>query len=519
MLLFVATASVGYWVSYNREVALVKFLVILGAVFVYYLVVNMPAFTRSHITTILTILATLLSLYFLFTHDWRTVPAGIRFIDNLGDRWMRIRPISGESVLHPNIIAGILATLIPFTIALALAKTKFRRNLVLIAIIAIGLFMTGSRGAWLALSAALVVWIWWHISGKRRQVFVLVCLAAMVLSIVVLWASPNILLALANRLPGVASGSSRLELYQNTLALAPDYLLTGGGLGAFAGLYSYYVLILPTEVFTYAHNLYLDILIEQGIGGLFAWLGIIAGTFWLILTHLFKEDAHTHLRWATFASLLIIISHGLVDDALYGNWGTPLLFIVPAIAVALTEIPNPKSTIRNPALALTPPILLILFVALSPTGRALWYANQGTMAMAQVELADFPTNKWQEGQHLSDYDVSIAYFNQAVQANSANRTAHFRLGLVAMIYRNYDIAVEELEMASGLGGRENAGIQKALAYSYLWNNQPDQAQILLTQLPESRRELRNYVGWWQTQGREDFSQLAAQMLAQIEPSN
>jgi hypothetical protein len=59
------------------------------------------------------------------------------------------------------------------------------------------------------------------------------------------------------------------------------------------------------------------------------------------------------LSLATLASLVAVLLHGLVDDALYGNRGTPLLLLVPGMAVLCIgqqNQPNHKwETHRNEA--------------------------------------------------------------------------------------------------------------------------------------------------------------------------
>ena len=145
---------------------------------------------------------------------------------------------------------------------------------------------------------------------------------------------------LANHLPGLPHGSSRLELARGALDLIADFPFTGGGLGAFAGLYSQYVMVIPHFLFNYSHNFYLDVALEQGLLGLLAFVVVILGSAWLLVKSIYlspgTNNSHS-ISTAVLASLLVVILHGLVDDALYGNQATPQLFLLPGMAITATR--------------------------------------------------------------------------------------------------------------------------------------------------------------------------------------
>ncbi|MBK9049933.1 MAG: O-antigen ligase family protein [Chloroflexi bacterium] len=151
--------------------------------------------------------------------------------------------------------------------------------------------MTSSRGAWLSLAAAAGVWGLWLMSGwlarwlkrPRASLFLLGLGLSGAAAILLVLLFPGGLIGLVNRLPGLASGESRWEIYQNTIRLVADYPFTGGGLHSFPGLYSRYILNIPYFLFDYSHNLYLDILLEHGQLGFLAFLGLILGSLWLVL--------------------------------------------------------------------------------------------------------------------------------------------------------------------------------------------------------------------------------------------
>ncbi|MDR9500111.1 MAG: hypothetical protein RI556_13115, partial [Hydrogenovibrio sp.] len=62
----------------------------------------------------------------------------------------------------------------------------------------------------------------------------------------------------------------------------------------------------------------------------------------------------------------------------------------------------------------------------------------------------------------------------------------------------------------GFGGRHQ-GIDKNLAYSYVWAGHHNDALIMMDRIPEASAEMGVYIWWWETQGRDDLAGRAEQM--------
>jgi hypothetical protein len=139
-----------------------------------------------------------------------------------------------------------------------------------------------------------------------------------------------------------------------------------------------------------------------------------------------------------------------------------------------------------------------------------WYADLGAVRMSQIELYDFPSGKWDDGSQVAALYPAETLFKQSMQQNQNNRTAHHRLGLIAMLRRDFPTAVAYLENAHQLDPMHR-GIRKTLSYSYVWSGQPELGFPLLIQIPESIDEMEVYVGWWETQGRIDLALRAEKM--------
>jgi tetratricopeptide (TPR) repeat protein len=218
--------------------------------------------------------------------------------------------------------------------------------------------------------------------------------------------------------------------------------------------------------------------------------------------------------------LVVQVLHGIMDDAMYGNHGTPLLFLLPGVAVAFGAKygkPRPaEQRLRRRIFALSSlALILIAFAATSGrTSAGIWYSNLGAVAMAKVELADWPTNQWSEGDYGNDLSESAGLFTRALRLDPENVTAYHRLGLIAMHRRDFSQAASLLRNAHARD-RHHRGIAKSLAYSALWAGQSKEAAVLLVAFPESRRELEAYSHWWKLHGREDLAASAASMVAHL----
>jgi hypothetical protein len=148
---------------------------------------------------------------------------------------------------------------------------------------------------------------------------------------------------------------------------------------------------------------------------------------------------------------------------------------------------------------------------------AAWYANLGTVRFAQVQLAEFPSSEWSVGAEAPQLEASRPLFDRALALNGSSVAAHYRLGLLEGLERDFGGAVEHLEpaYAEDPGHR---GIHKALAYAYVWSGQIMQALPLLASLPEATSELKVYVWWWGTQDRDDLAQRAQDALMALAAS-
>lgn len=536
--LFVLTALLGVWASYDRLSAWAKFWQISSAVLLYYALSRQPRLNFWKIAYLFSSIAAVIGLYFMLTHDWFLQPADLALLNRLGTRWMTIRPDFQSPSLHPNIAGGLIAAFFPFLVALGLRAWQRRevRTGVITAVLSllafIGLVFTSSRAAWLALLVGLGAWFLWGLSALIAQrlsqtklvVFLAIFLPISVAIMLLVLVRPVVIIDLLGNLPGLNSSVSRLELYANSLKMLVDFPFTGGGLAAFPGLYSQYVMVVPVFLFGYSHNLYIDLALEQSLLGLIAFLAIMGASLWISIT----TRRSPQLRWACIAGLLVMLTHGLADDALYGVQGTPLLFALPGLAVAIYRyqgntnqpVSQAKSDWRTGlsmlAILSLVALSLVMFVSRGAL-RSSWFANLGAVRMAQYELLGFPSAVWQESLDLEGIYPAIASLRRSLQADPENVTANYRLGLLAMLGRDFRTAQTFLEQAYHRDPNHR-GVKKVLGYCYAWLGRPEQAASLLVTIPEARTELEVYMWWWSERGRDDLSGFAAETINRLDVS-
>jgi O-antigen ligase len=117
--------------------------------------------------------------------------------------------------------------------------------------------------------------------------------------------------------------NSRTELFRRSLYIAADFPYLGGGLGSFPGLYSNYLLVIPYYFLPNSHNMFLDVTIEQGLFGGFAFLFLYFGSVWIVADTFSKEASANILIFNSISllALAIAIIHGVVENYLYNGSG------------------------------------------------------------------------------------------------------------------------------------------------------------------------------------------------------
>ena len=530
---FLLTAGVGVWAAFDRGEARSAFLLIVTSVLVYYGIAIQPIRRMGLLGGIGLAAASGVAAVFLLSHDWLSQPAEFDWLNRLAGRWMAFRPALTLPQLTPNTAGGLIAGLMPLgmlVFAPGAGLQRWSRNLICLgagAVCVAGLALSSSRGAWIALGAGALVGIVWYAQGAARpravggwQAGLIALVILTCCSWLALGAAQRLAPTLDTVLPGAASAQSRSSLAGQALDLVADFPYTGGGLGAFAVLYSRYVMVFPWFYYGYAHSLSLDVAISQGLGGLIALTCVLCLSVQAALQTAGAEPSGPRRRVvaATLAGLVVLVVHGAIDDPFYASHGVVLLFLYPGMASALAASgarsaaePTGRKTarLRRRFVAGVAFAGLLLAVFWAPV-RSRWLSDLASVALAREELADWPAEAVGLSRPIDADGAARRQLQTAVRLDPTNRTAHQRLGILALNRGDFTQAVDELEAAWGLDA-DHRGVRKTLGYALVWSGNLGQALPLLREIPEAQTEMGFFAWWWRTQGRQALADRSAQM--------
>jgi putative inorganic carbon (HCO3(-)) transporter len=524
LALFLATAGLGVWVAYDRQAAWSKFWLIVGGIVLFYALVNArpPGVRRRWL---LAGLGAGMGLYFVATHDWGAQPVKAASLARLGRAMQGLLPSLPGPPLNPNVAAGFVVAMLPFTGLVAIqALQRFRcaprsrrprhawilgAAWGLLAVTLVGLVVTRSRGSWLALGGALLIMGLWFVAGRlsrgavgwRVWVFAGLLLLVCALGLGVALALPSESVVL-DVLPGLASGFSRLDLMGASLTLVRDYPFLGAGLNSYQMLHATYVLLVHVGYITHSHNLFIDVVIEQGLVGLLAlvWMWVLFFRAVVRQTTQANVLAESGTLAAAGLSLVIILLHGMIDNVLYSSGGV-LLFFVPLAFGARASRRRSRQPRRWIELSLPAGITLLFVLALVWRSALLsrFYSNLGAVHQSQAELSLYAWPTWHSPDDVRrsvDLSQPISEFERALAFDPRNPTANRRLGTIELSLGEYEKALKHLEAAYAVEP-ESATTRQLYGEALIVNGRFDAGQALWTKVSNQQGQLALRASWYE----------------------
>jgi tetratricopeptide (TPR) repeat protein len=570
ILLFIISALIALWAAPNRLAGLVRLYLILAAVTLLYTLVNSDLGSLKSFSSIFIASAGFVGVFLASQYDWAGSSARFQLIKEIGTWLNHIIPKLGLNLPHRNVIRNFSAGLLAVSLPLALlgsftgtGKNRPSENVTGISwrnspsikhwiarssltLIILGLLLTESRTPWMVFGLIFAVWIWWWLSGSTKLKFLLSRISvfwiglgfAFALVVLLVVRQPQ-LLSWITWIPGPKEYLSRAEIYPQSWRLAQDTPLTGGGLAAFPALYSTYIRVIPFNAFLNedtGNNTYLNLLVEQGWLGVLSYIALLLVALGAALRRYSRlKDEYKSFVFAGILGLGFILLHGFVHATLVATRAIPALLIPSGLALSGLEnrhiasnpvssdnswfvVPRVRSLSRSWKLTSVLFLATVFAASLFANRNSLlstWYADLGTVYMSQVELAKFPSGAWDDDSQVTALAPAEGLLQKALQLNPDNRTAHHRLGLIALLERDFPTALADLEKAHQLDPAHR-GIRKSLGYTYVWAGYPKQAARLLAGIPESEQELSVYIWWWTTQSRPDLSARAKEAALILE---
>lgn len=303
--------------SYTPGSSMFTFLIYIAYIIFYFILVNTIK-TRQQLyalAALLVLSTTVTALYGLY--QMKTVGA-------TSEAWVDttlfedIKARVGSTFDNPNVLGEYLVLIIPVAMAMLWGQKGWISRLVtfgLTAIMLVCLIYTYSRGAYIGLMLAFALF-----AVLRDRRFVILAVIGLILLPFIL--PPSVI----NRFASIRDLSDTSILYRfsiliGSLKLAGDYWPSGIGLGLepFKLIYPKYSL--NAAYAHHSHNIYIQLLIENGIAGLLMFFAMLVVYYKAMLTDFYKtRDSFISTFMIAIASGMTgYLAQGMAENIWYNN--------------------------------------------------------------------------------------------------------------------------------------------------------------------------------------------------------
>jgi putative inorganic carbon (HCO3(-)) transporter len=236
-------------------------------------------------------------------------------------------PLLLQDPIHPNVMAGALGLIMPLAMALAwsnrdgvrtdggvcprVPRLALGTSWLLMAAV---LFLTKSRGAYIATIAVLVI------AALHSRWFIAVLpLGLPGLAAACRRIGAHQLVDLLTTSQDIGSWERRQEVWSRAIYMTQDFPFTGIGMGTFnqvaQAMYPF-LLIGPDAEVPHAHNLFLQVGVDLGVPGLVAYLALVLlcfGMAWRVYARSPAAGFPRALAIGLLGSHTALVVHGLTD--------------------------------------------------------------------------------------------------------------------------------------------------------------------------------------------------------------
>jgi O-antigen ligase len=251
--------------------------------------------------------------------------------------WLRA-PESPSHVFGPyvnrNHYAGLMEMLFPFSVVLAWRKPRRELLLLLGALMAASIFLSGSRGGMLAFTLEIVFFFVVSSRQSSRHRRGLILGFWLCVTILVCWLGSSETFSRLAPEGAIQSMVDRAAIDRDIFRMLPGHWLLGWGAGTFADVFpqfrSFYSDLLVNE----AHNDYLQVVAELGIIGFAAVLTFIVMLYRRALRKRAGSsmDQIPSIQLAAITGCTGLLIHGMWDFNLQIPANAAWFFVIAAIA-------------------------------------------------------------------------------------------------------------------------------------------------------------------------------------------
>lgn len=234
--------------------------------------------------------------------------------------------------------AGFIGMIIPLALGISLWSGRIEKKLIfafLGIIMAIALFFSLSRGGIVSFLAGMIVFsVLILAKGMSKKRLIPIAVFALILGAYLLFLGVSPIVTRFAQ--SEATIQQRLAAWMGTLLAFKDYAVLGSGFGTFQYIFKIYQ---PDGLYLYwdyAHNDYLELLLELGI------VGIVVVAFFLlvVLRTIVRTEWHgreLYLRAAFLSSISTIAVHSTVDFNFHIPSNALLFFLILGLGVSLSR--------------------------------------------------------------------------------------------------------------------------------------------------------------------------------------
>jgi len=232
---------------------------------------------------------------------------------------------TGENGLGTVMILSIIWILAYFVHTSGRQKLLAGMSLIITSLASLFSF---SRGAWLGTMGGLLLY---GLCQKRARLKVVILILIMS---VLLFGYPPLFHRLSSIIDlSYSSNQERIYIWESTWRMIKDHPVIGMGMGNYVSFYKWY--IMPGSKITnasFAHNIFLQIWAECGIGALFAFAGIIIFTLLKGISLVKSPDSSFKtIGLASLAAFVGILIHSQVDCTIYSMHIGPIFWLLAGI--------------------------------------------------------------------------------------------------------------------------------------------------------------------------------------------